>query len=47
MPLVRSITGKAAKQDYRFSSLLMGVIGSPVFTMNMKSSAKEEVADVH
>ena len=41
MPLVRSITRDAAKHDYRFSSLLMGVIGSPVFTMNQKSSATE------
>jgi mono/diheme cytochrome c family protein len=38
-PLVRSITRKAAKDDYRFSSLLMGVIDSPAFTMNMKSAA--------
>ena len=37
MPLVRSLTRNAAKDDYRFSSLLMGVINSPVFTMNMKT----------
>jgi mono/diheme cytochrome c family protein len=41
MPLVRSITRNAAERDYRFSSLLMGVIGSPAFTMNMKSAATE------
>ncbi len=36
MPLVRSLTHDAAKDDYRFSSLLMGVIQSPAFTMNTK-----------
>jgi hypothetical protein len=39
MPLVRSITQRAAEDDYRFSSLLMGVIESPAFTMNMKAAA--------
>jgi hypothetical protein len=34
MPLLRSITRNAAEDDYRFSSLLMGVIRSPAFTMN-------------
>jgi hypothetical protein len=38
MPLVRSITHDAAEEDYRFSSLLMGVIESPAFTMNAKSA---------
>jgi hypothetical protein len=38
MPLVRSLTHNAAKDDYRFSSLIMGVVQSPAFTMNMKSA---------
>ncbi|MDT8397533.1 MAG: DUF1592 domain-containing protein [Pseudomonadales bacterium] len=38
MPLLRSITRKAAEDDYRFSALLMGVIESPAFVMNMKSA---------
>jgi hypothetical protein len=38
MPLVRSITHDAVEEDYRFSSLLMGVIESPAFTMNAKSA---------
>lgn len=42
MPLVRSITRDAAEDDYRFSSLLMGVIESPAFTMNTKAAASEE-----
>jgi hypothetical protein len=42
MPLVRSITHEAAEDDYRFSSLLMGVVLSPAFTMNVKSAANVE-----
>jgi hypothetical protein len=38
MPLVRSLTHGAEKNDYRFSTLIMGVVQSPVFTMNMKST---------
>jgi mono/diheme cytochrome c family protein len=41
MPLVRSITRQAGEDDYRFSSLLMGVIESPAFTMNMKTAESE------
>jgi hypothetical protein len=36
MPLVRSLAHDAAKDDYRFSSLIMGVVQSPAFTMNRK-----------
>jgi hypothetical protein len=39
MPLVRSLRHDAAKDGYRFSSLIMGVVQSPAFTMNMKSAA--------
>jgi hypothetical protein len=39
MPLVRSLTHNAAQDDYRLSSLIMGVVQSPAFTMNMKSAA--------
>jgi hypothetical protein len=38
MPLVRSLAHNAAKADYKFSSLIMGVVQSPTFTMNMKSA---------
>jgi len=38
MPLVRKLAHDAAKDDYRFSSLVMGVVQSPVFNMNMKSA---------
>ena len=46
MPLVRSITHDAAEDDYRFSSLLMGVIRSPAFTMNAKAVADTTAANV-
>ena len=42
MPLARSIARNAAGDDYRFSSLVMGVIQSPAFTMNMKTAENEE-----
>jgi hypothetical protein len=38
MPLLRSIAREAKGDDYQFSSLLMGVIESPAFMMNQKSS---------
>ncbi|MFM1886979.1 MAG: hypothetical protein RL026_2136 [Pseudomonadota bacterium] len=41
-PLVRSLTRDASRDGYRFSSLIMGVVQSPVFTMNVKSA---QVAD--
>jgi Protein of unknown function (DUF1592)/Protein of unknown function (DUF1588)/Protein of unknown function (DUF1587)/Protein of unknown function (DUF1585)/Protein of unknown function (DUF1595)/Cytochrome C oxidase, cbb3-type, subunit III len=52
MPLVRSITREAVGNDYRFSSLLMAVVESPAFTMNVKTTAgeagnEEVLADVH
>ena len=39
MPLVRSLTHTAEKDNFRFSSFIMGVVQSPAFTMNMKSAA--------
>jgi hypothetical protein len=42
MPVVRAITRRAAEDDYKFSSLLMGVIESPAFTMNVKSAVDGE-----
>jgi len=43
MPLVRSIARNAAEDNYRFSSLLMGVIQSPAFNMNMKSESIAQI----
>jgi hypothetical protein len=36
MPVIRSIVRDAAKNDYKFSSLLLGVIKSPPFQMRTK-----------
>jgi hypothetical protein len=46
MPLVRSLTHNAAKDNYRFSSLIMGVVQSPAFTMNTKSAPVTKPAAV-
>jgi uncharacterized protein YceH (UPF0502 family) len=46
MPLVRSLTHEAAKDDYRFSTLIMGVVQSPAFTMNTKAAADMKPAMV-
>ncbi len=46
MPLVRSLSHDAAKKSYKFSSLLMGVVQSPAFTMNMKSAEVLKTAAV-
>ena len=45
MPLVRSITHEAADDGYKFSALLMGVIESPAFTMNVKAPAGTTAAN--
>jgi hypothetical protein len=39
MPVVRSIVRDASRSDYRFSSLILGVVRSPAFQMRMKSDA--------
>jgi hypothetical protein len=36
MPVIRDIVEEAERDDYRFSSLVMGVIKSPQFQMRMK-----------
>ena len=36
MPMIRSIVRVAAAKDYRFSSLVLGIIKSPQFQTNMK-----------
>jgi hypothetical protein len=39
MPMVRSIVRDAADSKYRFSALVMGIVKSPPFQMNMKGTA--------
>ncbi len=42
MPLVRSLVHQSAAGKYRFSSLVMGIVKSPAFQMNMKPVARAE-----
>jgi hypothetical protein len=41
MPTVRSIVRRAARNDYKFSSIILGVIESPAFKMKMKQPAEK------
>jgi hypothetical protein len=45
MPAVRSIVREAAAHDYRFSSLISGIVTSTPFLMRMKPVPNTEVAD--
>jgi hypothetical protein len=38
MPVVRAIARNAARNDYRFSSLVMGIVSSPPFQMRVKKA---------
>jgi hypothetical protein len=42
MPIVRSMVHQAAGNKYRFSSLIMGIVKSAAFQMNMKPAARVE-----
>jgi len=42
MPLVRSIVRESAANNYKFSSLVLGIVKSPAFQMNMKPAASNE-----
>ena len=44
MPLVRAIVRDAAGSKYRFSSLVLGIVKSPVFQMNMKPERPDQRA---
>jgi hypothetical protein len=39
MPTVRRIVRDVSKQDYRFSSLVLGIVKSPAFQMRTKARA--------
>jgi mono/diheme cytochrome c family protein len=41
MPVIRTIVGSAARRDYRFSSLVMGIVTSVPFQMRAKRSDNE------
>jgi len=40
MPFVRSLVREAAPTKYRMSSLVLGIVKSPSFQMNLKSSER-------
>ena len=44
MPLVRSIVRDAASSEYKFSSLVMGIVRSAPFQMNAKASDSSQQA---
>jgi hypothetical protein len=44
MPLVRSIVHDSAAGNYRFSSLILGIVKSPAFQTNMKIDENSKVA---
>jgi uncharacterized protein DUF1585 len=35
MPMIREIVRKSARQDYRFSAIIMGIASSPPFQMRL------------
>jgi mono/diheme cytochrome c family protein len=41
MPVVRKIVADAAKVDYRFSSIVLGIVKSDQFQMNMKPAGEQ------
>ena len=45
--MVRSIVRESAPTQYKFSSLVMGIVKSPTFQMNMKPEAAQAVAANH
>jgi hypothetical protein len=50
MPVVRSIVRNAAKDDYRFSAIILGIVRTDAFQMDMvpdkKSPVDQKVADI-
>jgi len=46
MPTVRSIVRDSAAGKYKFSAIVLGIVKSPTFQMNMKIDAGEKVAGV-
>ena len=43
MPLVRSLVENAATEEYRFSSLIKGIVSSPAFQYNIAPSAEQDL----
>jgi hypothetical protein len=45
MPTVRAIAADLARQDHRFSALVLGVVRSPQFQMRVKTEVGNQVAE--
>jgi hypothetical protein len=43
MPLVRAIAADAARQDYRFSAIVLGIVSSTPFAMKKAGGEHSEV----
>ncbi|MGY8789769.1 MAG: DUF1585 domain-containing protein, partial [Pseudomonadales bacterium] len=43
MPVIRDIVEDAERDDYSFSSLVLGVVNSPQFQMRIKVAAADEL----
>jgi hypothetical protein len=43
MPTVRAFVKDAAKQDYRFSAIVMGIVNSPAFQMDQVPQPEEAI----
>jgi hypothetical protein len=46
MPMIRSIVRDSARNNYRFSSIVMGIVKSPPFQMNRRPDGTSKVAQV-
>ena len=44
MPTVRNIVDEAAQTDYRFNSLIKGIVASQAFQMRMKGAGPAQMA---
>jgi Protein of unknown function (DUF1585) len=42
MPLVRSIVRDSAGSNYKFSSIVLGIVKSPPFQTNMKVASNDQ-----
>ena len=45
MPAIRAITREAARNDHRFSSLVLGIVNSPPFQMNTEAEPATEARE--
>jgi hypothetical protein len=42
MPAIRTITREAARNDYKFSSLVLGIVNSDAFQMRVKKAEETQ-----